>query len=373
MTSAISALPLIGKGPYRFGGPQPFPLTASGLSLWHNGRAAIWQAVRALGLRQGGRILAPAYCCGSEVDALIQAGLEPIFFRIGPDLRVDLDHLEMQCRQQPVAIYVIHFFGFPQPMDSILEIAGRHRIPVIEDCASSLYSCDERGVPLGSRSTAAIFSFPKFLPVPDGGAFVDNRSERGASRLASTMPGLRPVLGRLKYLMRERLRDGRPPMPTAGVAAAASAVAAKAFPAYARLNPARRDWRMSPIARGLLAITDHAAVAARRRHNFGRLAGALIDGPAARPLVARLPDGCCPWFFPLQVPRRLDLKHVLASRGIGTREIWDYRHPAIPAADFPLEHEFKDGVLALPIHQNLADRDIDRIAETVNEWNAAGR
>src|SRR5690348_9474853 len=98
MTTAIPAMP-----PLRLGGllkrrgTYPFPFGRNGVSLWWNARAAIWQGVRCIGLELGDRVLVPAYCCGAEVDALLQAGLTLDYYRILPDLSPDLDHLDDLC------------------------------------------------------------------------------------------------------------------------------------------------------------------------------------------------------------------------------------------------------------------------------------
>src|SRR5207245_6549749 len=68
-------------------------------------------------------------------------------------------------------LYLIHYVGFPGPVQELSVACRARRLLLIEDCAQALLSnCAER--PLGSFGDVAIFSIRKTLPVPDGGALV---------------------------------------------------------------------------------------------------------------------------------------------------------------------------------------------------------
>jgi hypothetical protein len=90
-----------------------------------NARAALYLGVRLLGLRPGDAVLVPAYCCGAELGSLLHAGLRQVFYRVGPDLVPDLEHLDRQRDPSTRAILVIHYFGRPQPMQPLRELARR--------------------------------------------------------------------------------------------------------------------------------------------------------------------------------------------------------------------------------------------------------
>ena len=159
MLKRVSAGPLPSwRSPLGSPGPDPAPLDQGDVSFWYNGRAAIYQGVRCLGLRPGDRILVPAYTCGAEVSALLAAKLELDYYRQRPDLAPDLDHLDQLCRRPARALYVIHYFGRSQPLDSLLAFARERELLVIEDCAHALYSAEKTGTPLGTRGEISVFS-----------------------------------------------------------------------------------------------------------------------------------------------------------------------------------------------------------------------
>src|SRR5262249_16327709 len=71
------------------------------------------------------------------------------------------------------ALYLVHYAGFPGPVAEMRELADRHGLPLIEDCALSLLSSDGT-VPLGTTGDIGIFCLYKTLPVPSGGALTVN-------------------------------------------------------------------------------------------------------------------------------------------------------------------------------------------------------
>ena len=191
----IPALPTLWPGmlsPLASEQPPAFPLGAPRVSRFYFARNAVFHAARLLGL-EGREVLVPAYHHGVEISALTAAGAAPRFVRVDGRMRLDLEDLEAKLSARTAAIYVIHYAGFPQPIDDVMALARRAGVPVIEDCALSLLSAD--GVrPLGSTGAAGVFCFYKTLPVPNGGALVVNdpalAGELGAplgAPLASTL------------------------------------------------------------------------------------------------------------------------------------------------------------------------------------------
>jgi hypothetical protein len=67
----------------------PFPLSGARCFLYARARHALYTGVLALGLEAGDEVLLPAYHHGSEVEALLQAGLVPRWYAGGPDLQPD--------------------------------------------------------------------------------------------------------------------------------------------------------------------------------------------------------------------------------------------------------------------------------------------
>ncbi|MCX5704161.1 MAG: DegT/DnrJ/EryC1/StrS family aminotransferase [Candidatus Omnitrophica bacterium] len=144
--------------------------------LIHKARTGIRHACRLLGLGSGTEVLAPAYNCGSEIDALLDSGASVVLYRIDRCCKIDIEDLRSRITSKTKAIYVTHYFGFPQGMGEIRELCSIYKIYLIEDCALSLFSSDGLKK-LGDCGEIAVFSLPKTLPVPDGGVLVINNPD----------------------------------------------------------------------------------------------------------------------------------------------------------------------------------------------------
>ena len=159
----------------RFGGRR--------LVITQSCRTAIALLREALALDVGDEIIVSAYNCGTEIDALFAAGLTVRF--VDSDNRgfLDPEVLTNAIGQRTRAIYVIHPFGWPQPIDIIDAWRRAHNLFLIEDCALAPFSDYPDGSPVGSKGEASVFSFPKSLPTPDGGALWWNTNWAGPDAL----------------------------------------------------------------------------------------------------------------------------------------------------------------------------------------------
>ena len=385
----ISAVPRLSPAELlRKPAAPPFPMNQSRVSVWYNARVAIWQGVTALGLAKGDRVLVPAYACGSEIDALLKAGLVVDFYRITPELTPDLGHVVRLARDGARALCVIHYFGFPQPMEEIVAVARSYGLLVIEDNAHGLYSTDARGHPLGSFGDMAVFSFGKTLPLPDGGALVLGSR---AAPVKGTMVGRRPdalrVAGQIKYLVEEAVASRYPGATAAFTRKVGRMLSAKvkalvydssepsggddseeALRRTMALDPGRLHWTMSAIARRLFAGTSHATVRERRVRNFEAFATCFHGGPHVSALFATLPAGTCPLSFPVRASDAAALHGFLREHGVNSWRFWTVFHEVVPRERFPFESSLKLSVLALPIHQDLDEDDMRSLANLVNRW-----
>lgn len=339
---------------------------AGALSLWYSGRTAIYQGMRRLGLPAGGRVLVPAYCCGSEVDALLKADLTVEPYRLGPDLSPDPDELERLARRGCAAIYVVHYFGVVQDLAPVMEIAARAGARVVEDAALCLYGRARDGTPVGHRGDIGIFSLVKFLPLPDGGALVERKVREGEG--GARGPDWRAVLGRVKGIARASAGLGRP-----GRAAAAPSAEIGPTEALGGLEPGRAAWTISTPSRMLLRHWDHARTAEIRRRNGRRLASLLEAGPRVRPLFLHWPADAVPPFFPVVADDPEAFHAHLKASGIDAVRFWYARHPAVALDRFPFESGLKRSVIRLPVHHDLDAAALGRVARFVNDWNAGRR
>jgi len=354
----------------------PSVLDAGAAQLVTSGRIALALALRALGVVEGDGVLLPAYHSLSMVPPVLWRGAVPLFYRVGMDTAVDLDDIAQHLGQRVKVLVVTHYFGFAQDVNAIRAFCDAHGLALVEDCAHAFFG-EHAGRPLGSTGDYAIASSMKFFPAYDGGALVSrhhrldlalrpagagfelkallNTLERGFAY--GRLPLLRVLLAAplaAKDVLWRRRKAHRP--------AAQAALAPASSDSGADFDPAWLDKRASWTARSLLRLLPAARIVARRRRNYARLEAALAGLPGCRPLFARLPEGCCPWLFPLLVDdpepafARLCAARVPVTRFAST--LWAGVDAATCAASARLSRQ----VLALPLHQELRDDELAWLA-----------
>ncbi len=143
-----------------------------------NGTAALEIALRALGVGQDDEVIVPPYTFIATASAPMLIGAMPVFCDIDIDtFNLDPARLQAAITPRTKAIIPVHFAGLPADMGAILEIAGRHGIPVIEDAAHG-HGGSWCGRPLGSIGVSATFSFQasKNMTAGEGGLVSTNDS-----------------------------------------------------------------------------------------------------------------------------------------------------------------------------------------------------
>lgn len=122
------------------------------------GRMALYAILEACEIGEGDEVLVPAFTCEVVVHALMYRGIRPVYVDIDPNsFNIDCDSLIQRITSKARAIIAQHTFGIPCDMDRIRDIAVRHGLLVIEDCALSL-GANYKGRPVGTMGDAAIFS-----------------------------------------------------------------------------------------------------------------------------------------------------------------------------------------------------------------------
>ncbi len=368
----LPVLPTLGPGslvaPLLPGGREaPFPFSERGARRYYFARNGVFEAAGALGL-SGAEVLVPAYHHGVEVEALEAAGAVPRFVRVDREMRLDLEHLERSIARRTRAIYVIHYLGFPQPMEEILRIGRAHGLPVVEDCALALLSRDG-DVPLGSQGDVGIFCLYKTLPVPNGGMLVANRPlgldrELRPAPLGSTLSHaagsflahLALRYGERGVAVREAVRQtGRKVRSATGATALSTGTT--------HFDPASADVAMSPMTELVLRGLPFDAIVEARRRNWSVLSSRLSD--LAPPVQDELPAGACPLFYPLVCEDKDRVGTLLAEQGIETVDFWRDGHPACRREEFPEVDALRRTVLELPLHQDLTSDDMSWLATAV--------
>lgn len=151
--------------------------TGSGKALLtHSCTAALEMAAILAGIRPGDEIIMPSYTFVSTANAFALRGGVPVFVDIRPDtLNMDEKLIQEAITPRTKAIAPVHYAGVACEMDAIMDIAGRHKLVVIEDAAHGIMSA-YKGKPLGALGHLGAYSFheTKNIISGEGGALLVN-------------------------------------------------------------------------------------------------------------------------------------------------------------------------------------------------------
>jgi dTDP-4-amino-4,6-dideoxygalactose transaminase len=137
---------------------------------------ALEMAALLLNIQRGDEVICPAFTFVSTVNAFVLRGARPVFVDIRADtLNLDERALEAAITPRTKAILVVHYAGIACEMDTVMEIAKRHGIAVVEDNAHGLFG-RYKGRPLGSFGALSTLSFheTKNVTCGEGGALLIN-------------------------------------------------------------------------------------------------------------------------------------------------------------------------------------------------------
>lgn len=354
-----------------------YPFNAPRRLSYYRARNAIYHLFRALlETRRSLTVLAPDYYSGNEIMAMQAAGAKIHHCPVGPDMQWDPGDVEQLCRTHaPDLLYVIHYAGWPQPIDALAELCRKREMLLFEDCALSLLSELPDGRPQGSIGHWSVFCLYKTLPLPNGALLVQNDWPiESLERLQLRQPGSASVAGRMAELFVQRIR-GR----VNGVGAALQAVKRGLGVAAGALDVHRAnvgdigfnldevDLAMSPISSRLIERFDYEDIRRRRMTNYQQLLQELDAG--VTPMFPVLPEGVCPLFFPIIVPNKGKAAEALRRRGVDALEFWN--DPVGDGSEMgPNARFFRTHVLELPIHQDLSPRQISHVARQVSSLDA---
>lgn len=144
--------------------------------LTHSGTAALEMAAILADIKPGDEIIMPSYTFVSTANAFVLRGGVPVFVDIRPDtLNIDEKKIKEAITDKTKAIVPMHYGGVGCDMDTIMDIARRYNLFVIEDAAHSFLAA-YKGRPLGSIGHMAAFSFheTKNIISGEGGALLIN-------------------------------------------------------------------------------------------------------------------------------------------------------------------------------------------------------
>ena len=144
--------------------------------LTHSCTAALEMAALLADLKEGDEVIMPSYTFVSTANAFVMRGAVPVFVDIRADtLNIDETKIEAAITPRTRMIVPVHYAGVACEMDTIMDIARRHDLIVVEDAAQGIMST-YKGRPLGSIGHMGAYSFheTKNIIAGEGGALLVN-------------------------------------------------------------------------------------------------------------------------------------------------------------------------------------------------------
>jgi perosamine synthetase len=144
-----------------------------------NGSVAISLALKALSIGPGDEVLIPDLTYAATASAVVNAGATPIFCDV--DLNswsISTEEILKKITKKTKAIIVVHLYGLPAEITSIMKVAQNHNLKVIEDCAEA-FGATHHNIKVGTIGTVGTFSFfpNKLITSGEGGLVTTNDKE----------------------------------------------------------------------------------------------------------------------------------------------------------------------------------------------------
>lgn len=167
-----------------FGGPKVREFEAKWSAMFgakhtisvNSNTSGLFAAVGAAGLGPGDEIIVSPYTMSASAVCALVYGAVPVFADIQPDIfTIDPKSIEARITPRTKAIMPVHIFGHPADMDPIMEIARKHNLIVIEDCAQAPLTT-YKGKMVGTIGDMGVFSlnYHKHIHTGEGGMVTTN-------------------------------------------------------------------------------------------------------------------------------------------------------------------------------------------------------
>lgn len=306
-----------------------------------NGLDALMLALKALGIKAGDEVIVPSNTYIATALAVTYTGATPVF--VEPDIRtydIDPAKIEEKITSRTRAIMPVHLYGMPCDMDPITEIAKKHGLFIVEDCAQA-HGAEYKGRRIGSFGDAAGFSFypgKNLGALGDAGAAVTNNKE-----LADKIRALGNYGSDYKY---HHIYQG---------------------------NNSRLDEMQAAFLAAKLPHLDR--MNAERR----RIADIYLKGITNPDITLPfIPDNVVPvWhIFAVRTERRDELAAYLEEKGIHTNKHYPipmhlqlcYEDLNIKEGELPIAETISRTELSLPMFYGMTDEMVDYVIDAINAF-----
>lgn len=306
-----------------------------------NGLDALMLSLRALGIGDGDEVIVPSNTYIATALAVTYVGANPVF--VEPDIRtfnINPELIEAVLTEKTKAIMPVHLYGQACDMDPIMEIAKKHDLKVIEDCAQA-HGATYKGQKVGTFGEIAGFSFypgKNLGALGDAGAVITNDQELADKIRAFGNYGSDYKYHHIYKGYNSRLDELQ-----------AAFLAAK-LPHLERMNVERRR------------IAD-------------RYLNEIRNPKVELPVV---PDYAVPvWhIFGIRCKERDRLEKYLNENGIGTNKHYPipmhlqecYKDLGFKEGDYPIAEEISKTELSIPMYYGMTDEEIQYVIDKINEY-----
>jgi perosamine synthetase len=310
-----------------------------------NGTAALHLALVSLGVGPGDEVIVPDFTFAATASAVVHAGAVPVFVDVDPATwNLDVGALERSLTSNTRAVIPVHLYGRPCEMDRLQEVAARHQLLIVEDCAEA-FGARYNGRRIGSFGDASCFSFfgNKTITTGEGGAVLF-RNDAVAERA-------------------RRLRDHG-------------------------MEATRRYWhpevgynyRMTNMQAAIgVAQMERVEHILDRKRAISAAYDAALSGIRGVELPHEVPNGesVC-WLYTIKVSEpcgltRDELSQRLLSNGIETRPVFWPLHempafaPFTRLTDFPVTQGISLGGLSLPSATSMTQHELEFVSATIRD------
>jgi len=305
-----------------------------------NGLDALRFALTALGVGKGDEVIVQTNTFIATAIAITENGAAPVFLEADKYFGIDADAIENAITPKTKVIMTVHLYGQMCDMDKIMEIAKKHNLYVIEDCAQA-HGATYKGKMAGTIGDAGCFSFYPMKPIGafgDSGAVITNNDE-----VAEKVRMLRNYGSRIKY-KHELL----------GINSRMDEIQAAITGVNLKYVNQGNDERRAIAQKYLNGIKN------------------------SKIILPEMRDGCEHVFhvFALRCVERDHLYDYLAENGIHAQIHYPischlaecYKDMGYKKGDFPHAEHFAAEELSLPIYVGLTDEEIEYIVDTINKF-----
>lgn len=181
MREAVENMKICGDGPFTKKCDEWMEkrFKAKKVMLTTSGSSALDMAAMLCGINPGDEVILPSFTFSSTANSFVLAGAKLVFVDIRPDtMNLDEKKIEAAITEKTRVICPVHYAGVACEMDTIMEIARRHNLLVVEDAAQGVMST-YKGKALGTIGDFGCFSFheTKNYSMGEGGAIVINNEK----------------------------------------------------------------------------------------------------------------------------------------------------------------------------------------------------